>query len=79
MCGHLFRPGGRNLWHWESEYLTKIMPPVRGYLQSLRRRVQGTITTTELRARGHAATRRRPPLKWPRVIFLPPLAQLDRA
>lgn len=28
----------RNLWHWKA-VLTKIMPPVRGYLQSLRRRV----------------------------------------
>ncbi|ESC04833.1 hypothetical protein SEEM841_04877, partial [Salmonella enterica subsp. enterica serovar Senftenberg str. 423984-1] len=65
MCGHL-SPGGA-IYGIGKRVLTKIMPPVRGYLQSLRRRVcKARITTIARIARGHAANAQTPALKWPR-------------
>lgn len=37
-CAAILSLWRRNLWHWKAS-THKIMPPVRGYLQSLRRRV----------------------------------------
>ncbi len=60
MCGHL-SPGG-TIYGVGKRVLTKIMPPVRGYLQSLRRRVckARSRSLPELRA-GMQPMRRRLP------------------